>query len=217
MHTMHQGVSEVFYWFNLVIETMKDMNEKVNFYFEKETRWQEEIKQLRAIVLECNLIEELKWGTPCYTLNGSNIVIIHTFKEYCAFLFFKGVLMKDEKGILIQQTKNVQTARQIRFTSLKEINLLKKDLKAYIFQAIEIEKSGAKVELKKVTEFDMAEEFQTKLDEIPLLKKAFETLTPGRQRAYLLHFSQPKQSQTRESRVVKSIPQILNGKGLNDI
>ena len=214
---MHQGVSEVFYWFNLVIETMKDMNEKVNFYFEKETRWQEEIKQLRAIVLECNLIEELKWGTPCYTLNGSNIVIIHTFKEYCAFLFFKGVLMKDEKGILIQQTKNVQTARQIRFTSLKEINLLKKDLKAYIFQAIEIEKSGAKVELKKVTEFDMAEEFQTKLDEIPSLKKAFETLTPGRQRAYLLHFSQPKQSQTRESRVVKSIPQILNGKGLNDI
>jgi uncharacterized protein YdeI (YjbR/CyaY-like superfamily) len=196
---------------------MKDMNEKVNFYFEKETRWQEEIKQLRAIVLECNLIEELKWGTPCYTLNGSNIVIIHTFKEYCAFLFFKGVLMKDEKGILIQQTKNVQTARQIRFTSLKEINLLKKDLKAYIFQAIEIEKSGAKVELKKVTEFDMAEEFQSKLDEIPSLKKAFETLTPGRQRAYLLHFSQPKQSQTRESRVVKSIPQILNGKGLNDI
>jgi uncharacterized protein YdeI (YjbR/CyaY-like superfamily) len=214
---MHQGVSEVLYWFNLVIETMKDMNEKVNFYFEKETRWHEEIKQLRAIVLECNLIEELKWGTPCYTLNGSNIVIIHTFKEYCAFLFFKGVLMKDEKGILIQQTKNVQTARQIRFTSLKEINLLKKDLKAYIFQAIEIEKSGAKVELKKVTEFDMAEEFQTKLDEIPSLKKAFETLTPGRQRAYLLHFSQPKQSQTRESRVVKSIPQILNGKGLNDI
>lgn len=214
---MHQGVSEVLYWFNLVIETMKDMNEKVNFYFEKETRWQEEIKQLRAIVLECNLIEELKWGTPCYTLNGSNIVIIHTFKEYCAFLFFKGVLMKDEKGILIQQTKNVQTARQIRFTSLKEINLLKKDLKAYIFQAIEIEKSGAKVELKKVTEFDMAEEFQSKLDEIPSLKKAFETLTPGRQRAYLLHFSQPKQSQTRESRVVKSIPQILNGKGLNDI
>ena len=214
---MHQGVSEVLYWFNLVIETMKDMNEKVNFYFEKETRWHEEIKQLRAIVLECNLIEELKWGTPCYTLNGSNIVIIHTFKEYCAFLFFKGVLMKDEKGILIQQTKNVQTARQIRFTSLKEINLLKKDLKAYIFQAIEIEKSGAKVELKKVTELDMAEEFQTKLDEIPSLKKAFETLTPGRQRAYLLHFSQPKQSQTRESRVVKSIPQILNGKGLNDI
>jgi len=214
---MHQGVSEVLYWFNLVIETMKDMNEKVNFYFEKETRWQKEIKQLRAIVLECNLIEELKWGTPCYTLNGSNIVIIHTFKEYCAFLFFKGVLMKDEKGILIQQTKNVQTARQIRFTSLKEINLLKKDLKAYIFQAIEIGKSGAKVELKKVTEFDMAEEFQSKLDEIPSLKKAFETLTPGRQRAYLLHFSQPKQSQTRESRVVKSIPQILNGKGLNDI
>jgi uncharacterized protein YdeI (YjbR/CyaY-like superfamily) len=214
---MHQGVSEVLYWFNLVIETMKDMNEKVNFYFEKETRWHEEIKQLRAIVLECNLIEELKWGTPCYTLNGSNIVIIHTFKEYCAFLFFKGVLMKDEKGILIQQTKNVQTARQIRFTSLKEINLLKKDLKAYIFQAIEIEKSGAKVELKKVTEFDMAEEFQMKLDEIPSLKKAFETLTPGRQRAYLLHFSQPKQSETRESRVVKSIPQILNGKGLNDI
>ena len=196
---------------------MEGINEKVNFYFEKEARWQEEIKQLRVIALECNLIEELKWGAPCYTLNGSNIVLIHTFKEYFAFLFFKGVLMKDEKGILVQQTKNVQTARQIRFTSLKEITQLKTDLKAYIFQAIEIEKSGAKVELKKVSEFKMAEEFKIKLNEMPALKKAFEALTPGRQRAYLLHFSQPKQSQTRESRVLKCIPQILNGKGLNDL
>ena len=196
---------------------MEGINEKVNFYFEKEARWQEEIKQLRVIALECNLIEELKWGAPCYTLNGSNIVLIHTFKEYFAFLFFKGVLMKDEKGILVQQTKNVQTARQIRFTSLKEITQLKTDLKAYIFQAIEIEKSGAKVELKKVSEFKMAEEFKIKLNEMPALKKAFKALTPGRQRAYLLHFSHPKQSQTRESRVLKCIPQILNGKGLNDL
>lgn len=196
---------------------MEGINEKVNFYFEKEVRWQEEIKQLRNIALECNLIEELKWGTPCYTLNGSNIVLIHTFKEYCAFLFFKGALMKGEKGILIQQSKNVQAARQIRFTSLKEVLGLKKDLKSYIFQAIEIEKSGAKVELKKVSEFEMAEEFRIKLGEMPALKKAFESLTPGRQRAYLLHFSQPKQTQTRESRVLKCIPQILNGKGLNDM
>ncbi len=196
---------------------MEGINAKVNFYFEKEARWQEEVKQLRVIAIECNLFEQLKWGTPCYTLNGSNIVLIHTFKEYCAFLFFKGALMKDEKGILIQQSKNVQSARQIRFTSLKEINLLKKDLKAYILQAIEIEKSGAKVDLKKVSELERAEEFQTKLDEMPDLKKAFESLTPGRQRAYLLHFSQPKQSQTRESRVLKYIPQMLNGKGLNDI
>jgi uncharacterized protein YdeI (YjbR/CyaY-like superfamily) len=196
---------------------MEGINEKVNFYFEKEVKWQEEVKQLRLIALDCNLMEELKWGTPCYTLDGRNIVLIHTFKEYCAFLFFKGAIMKDEKGILIQQSKNVQATRQIRFTSLKEINQLKKDLKAYIFQAIEIEKSGAKVVLKKVSEFEMADEFKTKLDEMPALKKAFEALTPGRQRAYLLHFSQPKQSQTRESRVLKCIPQILNGKGLNDL
>jgi uncharacterized protein YdeI (YjbR/CyaY-like superfamily) len=196
---------------------MEGINEKVNFYFEKEVKWQEEVKQLRLIALDCNLMEELKWGTPCYTLDGRNIVLIHTFKEYCALLFFKGALMKDEKGILIQQSKNVQATRQIRFTSLKEITQLKKDLKAYVFQAIEIEKSGAKVVLKKVSEFEMADEFKTKINEMPSLKKAFESLTPGRQRAYLLHFSQPKQSQTRESRVLKCIPQILNGMGLNDI
>ena len=196
---------------------MEGINEKVNFYFEKEVKWQEEVKQLRLIALDCNLMEELKWGTPCYTLDGRNIVLIHTFKEYCAFLFFKGALMRDEKGILIQQSKNVQATRQIRFTSLKEITQLKKELKAYIFQAIEIEKSGAKVVLKKVSEFEMADEFKTKLNEMPALKKAFEALTQGRQRAYLLHFSQPKQSQTRESRVLKCIPQILNGKGLNDL
>lgn len=196
---------------------MEGINEKVNFYFEKEVKWQEEVKQLRLIALDCNLMEELKWGTPCYTLDGRNIVLIHTFKEYCAFLFFKGALMRDEKGILIQQSKNVQATRQIRFTSLKEITQLKEELKAYIFQAIEIEKSGAKVVLKKVSEFEMADEFKTKLNEMPALKKAFEALTQGRQRAYLLHFSQPKQSQTRESRVLKCIPQILNGKGLNDL
>jgi uncharacterized protein YdeI (YjbR/CyaY-like superfamily) len=195
---------------------MNNMNPKVDFYFDKAKKWQEEIEQLREIVLDCGLNEELKWGCPCYTFEKSNIVLIHVFKEYCALLFFKGALLNDTNGILIQQTANVQAARQIRFTNVKEIVKLKKILKVYIYEAIEVEKAGLKVPLKKATEFSMAEEFKNKLDKKPALKKAFYALTPGRQRAYLLYFSAPKQSKTRESRVEKSIPQILDGKGLTD-
>ncbi len=192
------------------------MNPKVDFYFNKEQRWQEEITKLRTIALDCQLTEELKWGCPCYAFNHNNIVLIHVFKEYCAFLFFKGALLNDSKGILIQQTENVQAARQVRFTNIREIMELQATLRAYIFEAIEVEKAGLKVELKKTKEFAIADEFQHRLDENPALKIAFEALTPGRQRAYLLHFSQPKQAKTREARVEKYIPQILNGKGLDD-
>jgi len=192
------------------------MNPKVDFFFTKASKWQKEYELLRNIVNDCGLVEDLKWGCPCYTLGKSNIVLIHGFKEYCAVLFMKGALLKDSKGILIQQSENVQSARQMRFTNEKEIKKHLYDLKSYIFEAIEIEKAGLKVTLKKPTEFKMAEEFKVKLDENKALKKAFESLTPGRQRAYLLHFSQPKQSKTRESRVENCIPQILIGKGLND-
>jgi len=192
-----------------------EMNPAVDFYFSKD-RWQKELEQLRMIVLNCGLDEELKWGCPCYSFQKANIVLIHVFKEYCALLFFKGALLNDADGILIQQTKNVQAARQVRFTNVREIIQLKAVLKAYIYEAVEVEKAGLKVNLKKPSEFDMAEEFQTKLDTIPGLKKAFTALTPGRQRAYLLHFAAPKQSKTRESRVEKCMPQILKGKGLND-
>jgi len=194
-----------------------EMNPAVDFYFDKAEKWQEEIAQLRTIALSCGLDEELKWGCPCYSLNKANIVLIHTFKEYCAFLFFKGALLHDVNGILIQQTKNVQAARQIRFTNVKEITKLKAVLKAYIYEAIEVEKAGLKVTLKKATEFEMAEEFEKKLNKSAALKTAFYALTPGRQRAYLLHFSQPKQSKTRETRVKKYAPHILKGKGLNDL
>lgn len=192
------------------------MNPKVDFYFSKAKKWQEEIEQLRMIVLDCGLIEELKWGCPCYMSQKSNIVLIHTFKEYCALLFFKGALLNDTNNILIQQTENVQAARQIRFTNIREIVEMEPVLKAYIYEAIEVEKSGLKVTLKKTSEYFITEEFQKKLDKNPSLKTAFESLTPGRQRAYNLYFSQPKQSKTRESRIDKCIPQILNGKGLND-
>jgi uncharacterized protein YdeI (YjbR/CyaY-like superfamily) len=192
------------------------MNPKVDFYFSKEEKWQEEIRKLRTIVLDCGLTEELKWGVPCYTFKDSNIVLIHVFKEYCALLFFKGVLLKDPKGILIQQTKNVQAARQIRFTNVKEIVKMQSALKAYIHEAIEVEKAGLKVVLKKTTDFKIPEEFQNKLDKIPALKTAFKALTPGRQRAYIFYFSQPKQSKTRESRIEKSMEKILSGKGLDD-
>jgi uncharacterized protein YdeI (YjbR/CyaY-like superfamily) len=195
---------------------MKKMNPKVDFYFNKAGKWQEETEQLRSIVLDCGLAEELKWGVPCYTYEDTNIVLIHTFKEYCAFLFFKGAILKDPKGILIQQTENVQAARQIRFTNVKEIVKMKSTLKAYIKQAIEVEKAGLKVPLKKISEYSVPEEFQHKLDKTPALKKAFAALTPGRQRAYLFYFSQPKQSETRVARVEKCIPEILKGKGLND-
>jgi uncharacterized protein YdeI (YjbR/CyaY-like superfamily) len=193
-----------------------EMNTKVDFYFIKNTPWQKELEQLRAIALDCGLTEELKWGCPCYTFQKANVVLIHVFKEYCAFLFFKGALLHDAHGILIQQTKNVQAARQIRFTGIKEIVKLKAVLKTYIFEAIEVEKAGLKVALKKTTEFAMPEEFKTKLQKSAALKKAFYALTPGRQRAYLLYFSAPKQSKTREARIEKYRPQIMNGMGLND-
>jgi uncharacterized protein YdeI (YjbR/CyaY-like superfamily) len=195
---------------------MNGMNPKVDFYFNKSKNWHEEIGQLRMITLGCGLAEELKWGCPCYTYQKNNIVLIHVFKEYCALLFFKGSLLKDPENILIQQTKNVQAARQIRFTSIREITKNKKILNAYIYEAIEVEKAGLKVNLKKTTEFEMPEEFQNKLNKKAALKKAFNALTPGRQRAYLLYFSAPKQSKTRESRIEKSAPQILRGMGLND-
>lgn len=192
------------------------MNPKVDFYFDEAKKWQKEQEELREIALECQLTEELKWGTPCYTFQNSNIVLIHSFKEYCALLFFKGALLSDTDGILIQQSKNVQAARQIRFTNLQEIKDQKFILKTYIYQAIEVEKSGLKVKLKKTKEFEVAEEFQKKLNQDSKLEAAFKALTPGRQRAYLLHFSSPKQSKTKESRVEKAIDQILEGKGLND-
>ena len=195
---------------------MNRMNRKVDFYFSKAKKWQEELEQLRMIVLDCGLTEELKWGVPCYTFQKSNIVLIHVFKEYCAVLFFKGALLKDAEGILVQQTENVQAARQLRFTSVRQVVKMKPILKAYIYEAIEVEKAGLKVNFKKTREFKSPEEFQNKLDEIPALKTAFYALTPGRQRAYLLYFSQPKQSKTRQSRVEKCMQRILNGNGLND-
>ena len=192
------------------------MNPEVDWFFDKAKQWQKEFEQLRLIILDCGLIEELKWGVPCYTYKKSNIVLIHGFKEHCAILFHKGVLMDDAHGILIQQTENVQAARQIRFTSFREIIELESILKAYIYEAIELEKAGLKVTLKKTDEFSMPEEFQNVLKGNPELKAAFEALTPGRQRGYLLHFSQPKQSKTRVSRIDKNLPKILIGKGLND-
>ncbi|MBS1779923.1 MAG: YdeI/OmpD-associated family protein [Bacteroidetes bacterium] len=192
------------------------MNPKVDFFFEKESAWQKEYEKLRKIVLDCGLNEELKWGQPCYTFEGKNVVLIHGFKEYCALLFMKGALLVDPNGILIQQTENVQSARQIRFTGVKEIVKLAPAIKSYIYQAIEVERAGLKVKMKQPAEFAMAEEFAQKLKKTPALKKAFEALTPGRQRAYLLHFSTPKQSKTREARIEKAIPQIMDGKGLND-
>jgi len=196
--------------------TKSEMNPKVDWFFTKATKWQEEYEKLRTIALDCRLTEELKWGCPCYSLQGKNIVLIHGFKEYCAYLFFKGALLKDEHGILIQQTPNVQVPRQIRFTGAKEITKLAPTLKAYIKEAIEVEKTGLKVTLKKTSEYKIPEEFQSRLDENPVLKKAFHALTPGRQKGYLFHFSQPKQSKTREARVEKYMQQILNGKGIDD-
>lgn len=195
---------------------MNHTNEQVDFYFNKVNKWQEAIAQLRAIALDSGLTEELKWGQPCYTLGKSNVVLIHDFKEYCALLFFKGALLKDPNNILIQQTENVQAARQIRFTNLQEIIDQKAVLKDYVNEAIKVEKSGLKVELKKTKEFAIPEEFQFQLDQSPELKTAFEALTLGRQRAYLLHFSSAKQSKTRVARIEKYTPQILKGKGMDD-
>ena len=196
--------------------TKNRTNPKVDFFFNKGGRWQQEFEALRMIILGCGLCEELKWGQACYTLEGKNIVLIHGFKEYCALLFFKGALLKDPKSILIRQTEHVQAARQARFTNVAEIVKVRAILKAYIKEAVAVEKSGLKVNLKKTSQFKIAEEFQNRLDELPGLKTAFYALTPGRQRAYLFYFSQPKQSKTREARVEKSMSQILEGKGLDD-
>jgi uncharacterized protein YdeI (YjbR/CyaY-like superfamily) len=196
--------------------TNSRMNPKVDEFLSKAKKWKEEYEKLRNIVLDCELTEEFKWMHPCYTFEKKNIVLIHGFKEYCALLFHKGALLQDAHGILIQQTENVQAARQIRFTNVQEIVEMETILKAYIYEAIEVEKAGLEVNFKKNSEFIIPEEFQNKFDEIPALKTAFEALTPGRQRAYILYFSEPKQSKTRESRVEKCMQQILNGKGLND-
>jgi uncharacterized protein YdeI (YjbR/CyaY-like superfamily) len=192
------------------------MNPKVDWYFRKAQKWQQELEQLRKLVLDCGLTEELKWGVPCYMFGKSNIVLIHMFKEYCALLFFKGALLQDTHGMLIQQTENVQAARQIRFAQVREIAEMEPILKAYIYEAIEVEKVGLKVDYKKTRAFIIPEEFQHQLDETPALRTAFEALTPGRQRAYLLHFSQPKQSKTRASRISTCIEPILDGRGLNE-
>ncbi len=192
------------------------MNPKTDFFFEKDGPWQKEYQKLRSTLLSCGLTEELKWGCPCYTFNNANIVLIHGFKEYCALLFFKGALLGDAENLLIQQTENVQSARQMRFTSLKEITSKQRLIKEYVYEAIEVEKAGLKVALKKVEEYKVPEEFQKRLQKNSSLKKAFQSLTPGRQRAYLLHFSQAKQSTTREARIDKWIPAIMKGKGMNE-
>lgn len=192
------------------------MNPKVDFYFVKVEKWRRELAQLRKIILDCMLTEELKWGTPCYTFQDSNIVLIHVFKEYCAVLFFKGALLNDAHGMLVQQSKHTQATRQMRFTNVKEIVEAKAILKAYVYEAIEVEKAGLKVKFKAASEFAVPEEFQNRLDKLPALKKAFNALTPGRQRGYLLYFAGAKQSKTRESRVEKYTEKILDGKGLDD-
>ena len=194
----------------------RELNPTVDAVLAKAKKWKDEMLKLREVALDSNLQEDFKWGQPCYTLDGHNVVLIHGFKEYCALLFFKGALMKDPKGILIQQTDNVQAARQIRFTSMQEIVKLEKVVKSYIKNAIAVEKSGAKVEFKKTAEFNFPEELERKMDELPALRTAFEALTPGRQRAYLLHFSSAKQAKTRESRIEKCAPRILDGKGMDD-
>jgi len=192
------------------------MNPKVNWFFDKDTPWKESYEKLRMILLECGLTEELKWGCPCYTINKKNVVLIHGFKNYCALLFHKGALLKDKAGILIQQTENVQSARQIRFKGVHEIVKLERLLKTYVREAVEVEKGGLKVALKKTSGFGMPEEFALKLRSLPALKKAFHALTPGRQRGYLLHFSAAKQSKTRTARIEKNLDRIMAGKGLED-
>jgi uncharacterized protein YdeI (YjbR/CyaY-like superfamily) len=192
------------------------MNPKVNWFFDKQTKWQEAYTELRELVLESELNEELKWGCPCYTFDKNNVVLIHGFKDYCALLFMQGALLKDTKKILVQQTENVQSARQLRFRSIDEVVKNKTTIKSYIKEAIILSKSGLKVELKKTTEYKIPEEFQTALNEMSELTTAFYKLTPGRQRGYLLYFSSAKQSKTRNERIEKYIPKILDGKGLDD-
>jgi uncharacterized protein YdeI (YjbR/CyaY-like superfamily) len=195
---------------------MKPLNPKVDAFLSREKKWPQEFKKLREIILDCGLTEELKWGVPCYTFEKNNIVLIHGFKDYCAILFPKGALLKDPEHILIIQTENVQAARQVRFTNVQQIERLGPIVKDYVKEAIEVEKAGLKVDFKKTEEFAMPEEFQEYLHEMPDLKTAFEALTPGRQRAYLLYFSAPKQSKTRVGRIEKSIQRIFEGKGVND-
>jgi len=192
------------------------MNPATDWFFNKQTKWKEAYAALRILVLDCELTEELKWGCPCYTIEKSNIVLIHGFKDYCALLFMQGALLKDTKKILVQQTQNVQSARQIRFKTVEEIWKSKSIIKSYIKEAIALEKAGLKVELKKTTEYKIPEEFQAVLDDMPELRLAFQALTPGRQRGYLLYFSAPKQAKTREARIEKYVQQILDGKGLDD-
>ena len=192
------------------------MNPSVDFFFNKPSQWQEAYLQLRSIILSTGLTEELKWGKPCYTLNDNNVVLIHGFKEYCALLFHKGVLMKDPKGLLVQQTPNVQVARQLRFTDVKEIIKLKAVIKAYVKEAIAVEKSVEQAEMKKTSDFAIPDEFKNLLSKNAKLKKAFGALTPGRQRGYLLYFGSAKQAKTREARIEKYVPKILAGKGLED-
>jgi uncharacterized protein YdeI (YjbR/CyaY-like superfamily) len=194
------------------------MNPDVDGFLRKAEKWREEFEKLRMIYLDSGLTEELKWGKPCYAYQKSNVVLIHGFKEYCALLFMKGAgaLLKDPNGILVQQTENVQAARQIRFTNVREIVEMAPILKVCIEEAIEVEKAGLEVDYKKTSEFVIPEEFQNRLDESPALKTAFDALTPGRQRGYILYFSAGKQSKTREARVEKCVQQILKGKGLND-
>lgn len=192
------------------------MDHKVDWFFAKAGPWQEATEKLRAILLDTPLTEELKWGCPCYTLKGANVVLIHHFKAYCALLFHKGALLKDDHGLLVQQTANVQSARQMRFTSAAQIDEQERLVRQYVQQAIDVEKAGLKVQLKSTAEFDMPEEFARKLKEMPALKKAFQALTPGRQRGYLLHFSSAKQASTREARIEKNVERILEGKGIDD-
>ena len=196
--------------------TSSEPNPKTDWFFVKDTKWQKEYEKLRKIILSCGLSEELKWGCPCYTFENNNIVLMHGFKEYCALLFFKGALLADPDGMLIQQTENVQSARQLRFTSVQKVVKAERIVKAYVYEAIEVERAGLQVKYKKTKDFKIPDEFQTKLDKMPSLKTAFNALTPGRQRAYIFHFSQPKQSKTRTARVEKYLKQILNGKGLDD-
>jgi uncharacterized protein YdeI (YjbR/CyaY-like superfamily) len=192
------------------------MNPKVDAFLKRQDKWRAEFEKLREIILDTGLSEDLKWGQPCYALDGKNVVLMHGFKEYCALLFHKGALLNDAKGVLIQQTKNVQSARQIRFTSVKEVEKLEKTVKAYVREAIEVERAGLKVERKKTEDYEVPEEFESKLAASKKLKAAFGALTPGRQRAYIFHFSQPKLSKTRAARVEKHVPRILEGLGLDD-
>ncbi|KAA8782931.1 hypothetical protein EC604_03605 [Paenibacillus amylolyticus] len=196
--------------------TTQNTNPKVDAYLSKIKTWKEESVKLREIILDCDLTEDYKWMHPCYTLNGKNVVLIHGFKEYCAIMFLKGSLLKDPHGILIQQTNNVQGGRQIRFTNLEQIIEQEEILKAYIREAIEVEQAGLKIEKKEVEQFAVPEELQQQFDANPAFQAAFEALTPGRQRAYLYHFSQPKQSKTKTSRIEKCMQPIMEGKGLND-